>query len=540
MRVVVVLAAAAAALLAAAPAHARPGDLDPAYGSAGVRALPVGISSSAAALAVTSGGGAVLAGRTEESGAERSLLARLGPGGAFDATFNGGVPLRARFGPSPDPPQRASAVAVQPDGRIVVAGVAESSWYVARYLPSGAADASFGAAGVVLTRVRAPDGIPDEGGPVGVALRPDGRILVLANLVDPDGPPPFAASVALLGLMPNGTRDASVGGGGLVTSQLGVSSRTTPAATVGGALALLGDGAALVVGRATDRTGAQRPFVARYLANGRRDNRFGDKGRVLLAGGGDLKGIAVSPNGGIAVAGGGNGPNVLAATLESTGALLSLDRMQLGAGASPSSTATAVALDAAGRPWLAGRAGQGQSSSVLVARLHPGGGLDCGFGNEGRVSYLANRSTSPAGEASAATIAPDGAGGMFVAGAAPRAPQEAAFVARVTGGSGASPAVRRARVTTGSASAAAVRGLVDGGCTTTRWRFEYGERSPTRTTGWRTIRPFQGPQDVCVALKGLRAGRRYRVRLVARTKAGTAASTPSAFTARRRDGRPGC
>jgi uncharacterized delta-60 repeat protein len=70
----------------------------------------------------------------------------------------------------------ASDVAVQPDGKILVAadGRGQDSvyWAVVRYLPDGRLDPGFGVGGVaVLTQT-------DPGEARGIALQPDGRIVV--------------------------------------------------------------------------------------------------------------------------------------------------------------------------------------------------------------------------------------------------------------------------------------------------------------------------------------------------------------------------
>ena len=71
----------------------------------------------------------------------------------------------------------AHAVAIQPDGRIVAAGYAalggEFQIAVARYLTDGTLDATFGGAGIVTV---AYGNNSDDA--VGMALQPDGKIVV--------------------------------------------------------------------------------------------------------------------------------------------------------------------------------------------------------------------------------------------------------------------------------------------------------------------------------------------------------------------------
>src|SRR6187200_363202 len=65
----------------------------------------------------------------------------------------------------------ANEVAVQPDGKIVIAGWVGGRFAVARHLPGGTLDPAFGTDGLVKTRI---GGLGDEAN--AVAILPDGRI----------------------------------------------------------------------------------------------------------------------------------------------------------------------------------------------------------------------------------------------------------------------------------------------------------------------------------------------------------------------------
>ena len=70
------------------------------------------------------------------------------------------------------------ALAIQPDGKIVVAGVFQCQWQpdfaLARYLPNGTLDATFGGDGTVLTDF----GSGSEDYANALAIQPDGKIVV--------------------------------------------------------------------------------------------------------------------------------------------------------------------------------------------------------------------------------------------------------------------------------------------------------------------------------------------------------------------------
>jgi uncharacterized delta-60 repeat protein len=95
-------------------------------------------------------------------------LKRYQPNGALDRTFgnDGQVVTGIPF----------SAMALQPDGKIVAAGGAQNRYSLARYWPSGDPDSTFGDNGLVTTDVR---GFGNSFA-AALAIQPDGR-LVLAG-----------------------------------------------------------------------------------------------------------------------------------------------------------------------------------------------------------------------------------------------------------------------------------------------------------------------------------------------------------------------
>ncbi|WP_309571369.1 hypothetical protein, partial [Deinococcus sp.] len=138
----------------------RDGALDPTFGTGGKVVVDfAGAPDIARAVAVQADGKIVVAGGTNVTGdAERFGLLRLSAGGSLDTTFGTGGKLTTAFTGSGG--DRASALLIQPDGKIVAGGQASFfrtsadsgvDFAVARYLPSGALDSSFGTAGQVTT-----------------------------------------------------------------------------------------------------------------------------------------------------------------------------------------------------------------------------------------------------------------------------------------------------------------------------------------------------------------------------------------------------
>jgi len=305
------------------------GTLDPTFGAGGVANVPVpGVSAFAAGVAVQPGRGIVFGGTviTAVVGENRVLrafvVARVGFDGAPDPTFGDGGTRTTVIGGD----DQLSAIAVQPDGKIVAAGWASDAtddaretidFAVVRYDANGTLDPVFGQGGVVTT---------DLGFGVdqveALAIQPDGKIVVagvaflrfggtfavarydtngaldptfagtgkttIANtqlerartvVVEPGGRIVLAGAVylgsfqfdfALARLDPNGTLDTSFGTGGLALTDLG-GPREFAAAIV-----RQPDGKLLVAGEADGKFA-----LVRYQATGALDASFGTGGVVL-------------------------------------------------------------------------------------------------------------------------------------------------------------------------------------------------------------------------------------------------------------------
>ncbi len=156
----------------------------------GAGQLPLGAED----VAVQPDGGLIVVG----PGGGSFGVARVTAAGSYDPGFGvgpiGQVPID--FGGA----DTANAVALQPDGKIVVAGTDGDAFAVARLMPNGSLDSSFGSGG----RTTANCGGSDTAN--AIALQPDGKI-VLAGTTgsdfcvmrlegDPPPPPPAPAAAA--------------------------------------------------------------------------------------------------------------------------------------------------------------------------------------------------------------------------------------------------------------------------------------------------------------------------------------------------------
>jgi uncharacterized delta-60 repeat protein len=221
-----------------------------------------------------------------------SLLAVVAPAqaaGDLDASFSGDGKQTTDFGDW----DYAQAVAIQGDGRIVVAGGSGANFALARYNADGSLDSSFSGDGKLTDSADSFDGRS-------VAIQSDGRILVAGG---------SGADLALARYNADGSPDTSFSGDGRVTTDLGGTDS-------GQAVAIQSDGTIVVAGS----TGADFA-LARYLPDGSPDSSFSDDGKVTTDLGGSDYGqsVAVQADGRIVVAGGSDGDKFALARYHASG-----------------------------------------------------------------------------------------------------------------------------------------------------------------------------------------------------------------------------
>ena len=168
-------------------------------------------------IAVQSDGSIVVAGTAalgrDESYDERMAVVRYLPHGRLDPSFGKGGKATANFqGESTCHPAEGHAVALQPNGRIVVAGVAGCGFpemALARFTAAGHIDASFGGNGKVVTELTKND---CESEAFAVAVLPDRRIVAggAAGCRSP--------AFGLARYLPHGALDRTFGNAGVVTT----------------------------------------------------------------------------------------------------------------------------------------------------------------------------------------------------------------------------------------------------------------------------------------------------------------------------------
>jgi uncharacterized delta-60 repeat protein len=257
----------------ASEVSAAPGDFDPTFGAGGIVTTDFfGNNDNATAVAVQPDGKIVVAGWVQ-SGADMTTadfaVARYNPDGTLDSDFGTGGMVTSDFAGSTD---LAHAVAIQADGRIIVAGEAisgtQNSFALIRYNNDGAIDTSFGNGGKVLTTFSDRDSRAYE-----IVLQPDQKIAVAGDSFHTPAPSLDDSDFALARYNSDGSLDVSFGTGGLVTTDFlsfGDGARS---------LVRQRDGKLIAAGSAhTTMNGSGDFALARYNLDGTLDTTFGPNG----------------------------------------------------------------------------------------------------------------------------------------------------------------------------------------------------------------------------------------------------------------------
>jgi len=374
-----------AVLIPAAPAAAAAGDLDPSFSGDG-RAHPPSLAAGGvySPLAIEPGGGLIV--QNELSPA--FSLSRLVENGEVDAAYGGeGIAKADFFGGSND----LRALAVDPDGAVVAAGSAgvdrdSTDAALARFLPSGALDASFGTDGMVTLDLARIDYF------VAVVAGPGRSVTVLGFTSSGGG-----NSKSLIARFdPDGELDSSFSEDGIqMLDDLGGGSGTASATSLA-----LGAEGTITVGVSIDSqsTSYAAPGVLRLTENGARDTSFSSDGLVTFEIAAETSpgpDVELTPIGGVLVAGtvtypipgGHRDGDVFAAELEANGELdrsFGVDGFRyVDAGGSDNGVDAELR---SGGGWAISVGDSEMPYEFQLVALAPDGLLDTSFSADGRVS----------------------------------------------------------------------------------------------------------------------------------------------------------
>lgn len=410
---------------ALAPAgRAQPaGSLDLSFGTGGVATFNTSLGQVSAARAraavVQPDGKIVVAGDLgSTAGALNStglIVTRYWPDGALDVTFGVGGFARVVVGGS----GQARAVALQSDGRIVVAGAvrqgSQVDFLVARFTDSGHLDSSFGTDGVVTTDFAGRDDLAQA-----IALLPDDRIVVggTARVVVGSQVPihfAFARYTA------DGSLDPSFSGDGKAQVRYSASSGDPYTAQLSGLVIQPSGRIVAAVTVDSESLSFQSMALVGLTPGGTLDNTFGTGGFALRAESGreSATALAMKPDGGLVVTGnvctqGYCGQYTVYAirTIAFTAdgqRDLSFNAPLVSAGGTDNFFARSVAIQPDGRVVVAGSRSPQEydHSEVVLVRYQPTGGLDVSFGTNGVVTTAAEGPATHA-QASALVVLSDG------------------------------------------------------------------------------------------------------------------------------------
>lgn len=340
------------------------GSLDASFGTAGRVVTDFGHSgagASVSSLAIQNDGKIIVAGTDESSYA----LARFNADGSLDTSFDGdGIVSTSSL---------TNSLVIQSDGKILTAGADYASFVLTRYNPDGSLDASFDGDGVVR--------LGAEFNQVnGVSLQSDGKIVAVGRAGE---------LFALVRYDSEGSLDTSFGGDGEVTTNFGISYSHASA------VAIQADGNIVAAGMGWDYyvPGTYNFAVARYTPDGTLDSSFDVDGKALIDFGVDhyetVRGIAIQADGKIVVTGLSdpawafavarlNPDGSLDATFDGDG------KVTTEFGTPYGNRAESIALQADGQILIAGTTGE--FDFALVKLNASDGSLDNSFGVGGKVT----------------------------------------------------------------------------------------------------------------------------------------------------------
>ncbi|WP_329391427.1 calcium-binding protein (plasmid) [Streptomyces sp. NBC_01351] len=333
------------------------------------------------AVAVQADGKLVVAGHRGLDETTDFALARYNHDGSPDATFDGDGKVTTDFSGGGD---NAISVAVQADGKIITAGFSFTNnladdTQLARYNADGSLDTSFGTGGKVTTDLGGHDGAHK------VLVQDDGKILTIGF-----GDEGSDAEFMLARFETDGRLDTSFDGDGKATTAFGGFGLAD-----GGALQA--DGKILAAGYTTAGVGGSDDFaVARYNRDGSPDVTFDGDGKATTDFGSDERpnGLAVQADGKIVVGGSrftdtADGTDFALARYTTGGGLdATFDgdgkvTTDFGDGDGDGAQG-GVAVQADGKILAAGFTRAGGSLDFALVRYTTNGGMDTSFGTGGK------------------------------------------------------------------------------------------------------------------------------------------------------------
>lgn len=292
-------------------AHAGPllpDDLDTTFNSTGIVTTSIsGLDDFAFSLAVQPDGKTVVAGLSDSDPSDATIrfdadvaVVRYEVDGSLDSSFNGTGIVTTTLG-SGSGGGSQNAVAIQPDGMIVVAASINnddsynnSDFAVLRFQSNGAPDQSFiNGTHIVTTSIGSNiDGVSD------VAIQPDGKIVVAGHTNNSTDPMSTDFDFALVRYDSGGSLDMTFNGTGIITTPIGNGD------DFGVAMDISPEGKIVLAGANYGDAPSGECAVVRYNDNGSLDPEFNGTGIVTTpCDVGGVYNVAIQPDGKIVTVG---------------------------------------------------------------------------------------------------------------------------------------------------------------------------------------------------------------------------------------------
>lgn len=360
-----------------------PGDLDPSYADEGIKKIPVGNASAFGQSLVIQPDGKSIVAITASNGTNNDFaLLRLNPDGEPDHDFGDEGIIFTDFAGKTDSPQ---SVTLDSSGRIIVTGYVDNGtsfdFGVARYLPDGSPDLSFGEQGLVTTTL----GITAFAETV--TVQKDQKIIAGGYALNPVT---LKNEFTLVRYQENGDRDSTFHEDGIVMTDMVIG------AGVANAVLVQDDGKILLAGQVFNELDFTWVVgVARYHPNGDLDESWHEDGIVYYASPFTLHTITsmVIDHEGRVVVGGFNGTapsNTLftLARFQTNGipdGSLAGDGMVILSFGGQNNQITSLAVQPDGKILAGGSTSFGNEVRFVVARFLEEGSFDATFGEGGVV-----------------------------------------------------------------------------------------------------------------------------------------------------------
>ena len=371
------------------PPPPPPSGLDLSFGGGDGKATLERFGGARSGMALQADGKIVMVGGTFTD----FILARFNADGSIDTGFGIDGKVTTDMG-SGLRQEEALAVAIQSDGKIVVAGHTaidntppnpdpSPTFALVRYNSDGSLDTSFGSGGRVSNNV--------NGQAYAVAIQGDGKIVLAGEFSFGSTNASDFGDFTVARFNPNGTLDLAFGGSGTGQVATDIGSATNSARNV----VLQPDGAIVVSGKANcSQAGCDHTDVVRYAANGTLDASFGSGGKLTLPGKEVGQGLLRQADGKLVLVGSATtvtAPFTARFVLMRLNANGTADSSFGNAGTvdtafSENAVASGVALQADGKIVAVGTRALSPNANFIVARYLGDGSLDRGFGIDGKLS----------------------------------------------------------------------------------------------------------------------------------------------------------